>query len=186
MVGIYKIINLKTNECYVGKSKHIEKRWKQHFSKGYGAIHNPKFQEAIEQYGKNGFSFQVVEECAEQVLSERERYWISALKPAYNTVTVGHKVKEETRLKISMSLFGKKPSREIVEKRRKAILERHKTIPQTNAGHKKRVAIQFDGESREFESVKALAEFLGVKNGTVTKALKRNGTVKGKKVWYVV
>ena len=76
MVGIYKITNLITNDCYVGKSKHIEKRWKEHFCRGYGAIHSKQFQTDIEEYGINGFSFRVIEECEEHELQEREKYWI--------------------------------------------------------------------------------------------------------------
>jgi group I intron endonuclease len=63
MVGIYKITNLTTNECYVGKSVNIEKRWIDHFSKSYGARHSVRFQEAIDKYGKQGFDFRVIEEC---------------------------------------------------------------------------------------------------------------------------
>ena len=185
MVGVYKITNLITGDCYVGQSKNVEKRWRDHFCKGYGAMHSKLFQDAIDSQGKEGFSFQIIEECDPKDLWERERYWISELKPAYNTVVDGHPVSEETRRKISKSLVGRKPSPEIVEKRRLAILERHKTIPQTNAGHKKKVAVQMEVVV-EFESVKACAEHFGVKPSTVSAALKRGGKVRNKKVWYVV
>jgi len=185
MVGIYLIKNLTTNDCYVGRSKHIEKRWKQHFDSGYGAMHSRKFQEAIDKYGKAGFSFQVLEECDIEALRERERYWINKLAPAYNTVMDGHPVSEETRAKISASLEGRKQPREVVERRKASIRELRKTRPQTNEGHKKKVAIQIR-EITEFDSVKALAEYMGVDASTATKALKRNGKVKGSRVWYVV
>jgi len=185
MVGIYKITNLITNDCYVGKSKHIEKRWKEHFCRGYGAIHSKQFQTDIEEYGINGFSFRVIEECEEHELQEREKYWIERLKPKYNTVMVGHPVSQETRQKISRKLTGRTLSKEHVEKIRNGIRSRNMIIPQTNAGHRKRVAMQAE-IIMEFESVKALAEYLDVDASTVTKALKRQGKVKGKKVWYVV
>lgn len=185
MVGIYLIKNLTTNECYVGKSKHIEKRWRQHFDGSYGAMHSRQFQEAIDRYGKAGFSFQVLEECDIEDLHERERYWIDKLKPAYNTVMDGHPVSEETRAKISASLAGKKQPPEVVEKRKASIRELRKIHPQTNEGHRKKVAIQVS-EIMEFDSIKALAEYMGVDASTVTKALKRNGKVKGSKIWYVV
>ena len=185
MVGIYKITNLKTGESYVGKSVHIAERWSEHFCKGYGARHSARFQEAIDQYGKEGFAFQVLEECQPEELHARERHWISILRPEYNTVTDGHEVSEETRAKIRASLSGKKQPAEVVEKRKASIKERHKAHPQTNEGHRKKVAVQIT-EIMEFESVKALAEHMGVDASTVTKALKRNGKIKGKKVWYVV
>ena len=185
MVGIYKITNLITGESYVGRSVHIEERWKEHFCKGYGARHSARFQEAIDLYGKEGFSFQILEECASEVLSERERYWINTLRPEYNTVTDGHIISPETRAKISASLTGKKQPADVIEKRKASIKELHKTHPQTNEGHRKKVAVQIN-EIMEFESVKAMAEYMGVDASTVTSALKRNGKVKGKKVWYVV
>lgn len=77
MVGIYKITNLKTGECYIGRSIHVEERWKEHFCKGYGAIHSKRFQDAIDQYGKDGFSFRLIEECDPEVIDERERFWIN-------------------------------------------------------------------------------------------------------------
>ena len=115
MVGIYKITNLQTGECYIGRSIHVEERWKEHFCKGYGAIHSKRFQDAIDQYGKDGFSFRLIEECDPEVLDERERFWINSLKPAYNTVTEGHPVSENTRAKISESLAGRKQPPELVE-----------------------------------------------------------------------
>jgi group I intron endonuclease len=185
MVGIYKITNLKTGECYIGRSIHVEERWKEHFCKGYGAIHSKRFQDAIDQYGKDGFSFRLIEECDPEVLDERERFWINSLKPAYNTVTEGHPVSEETRAKISESLAGRKQLPELVEKRRQAILERHKTHPQTNEGHKKKVAVE-EETITVFDSVKDCAEYLGLDASTVTKALKQGKKIHKKKVWYVV
>lgn len=189
MVGIYKITNLLTQDCYVGKSKHVEKRWKEHFCKGYGAIHSKSFQEDIDKYGASGFSFELIEECGVPELHERERFWIGKLNPSYNTVRLGHPVSSETRKKISESLTGRKQPRELVEKRKAALKEYRKTHPQTNAGHRKRVAIESPlhvGGIAEFESVKALAEYLKAPSSSVTKALKRCGKIRGKKVWYVV
>lgn len=186
MTGIYRITNKATGECYVGKSKHVKERWTEHFSKGYGAMHSGKFQAAIDEYGKEGFTFDILEECDEATLHERERYWINALAPEYNTVTDGHSVSAETRARISASLTGRKQPPELVEKRRRSILERHKTHPQTNAGHKKKVAADIAG-TVVFDSVKDAAGYLKVHASSVTKALKRrNGKAGGVRVWYVV
>lgn len=185
MVGVYKITNLITNECYIGQSIHVEERWSEHFCKGYGARHSKKFQDAIDKYGKAGFKFEIIEPCSPEELAVKEDEWIAALKPEYNARFKGRTVDEAMRKRISLSLKGRKQDPALVEKRRQAILERHKTIPQTNAGHRKRVAVS--GEiTAEFESVKATAEFFNVHPSTVTQALKRSGKVKGHKVRYVV
>lgn len=185
MIGIYKITNLETGDFYIGQSKNISRRWNAHFSTWIAPAHGKKFQDDIDQYGKAGFSFQVIEECEPEDLRERERYWINTLHPAYNTVTDGHDVSAETRAKISASLTGKKQSPELIEKRRQALIERYKVFPRTNAWHRKKVAADV-GNVIVFESVKACAEYLGVDNSTMTHALKRGGKVKGHKVWYVV
>ena len=45
MVGIYKITNIKNGKIYVGSSKDIEKRWKEHLYKlKYGVHHSVKLQ----------------------------------------------------------------------------------------------------------------------------------------------
>lgn len=187
MVGVYKITNLYTGDCYIGQSIHVEERWAEHFCKSYGAMHNPKFQKDIEALGKGGFSFEILEECQPEALVERETYWIDRLKPTYNTVVVGHPVSENTRKKISKALVGRKQPEELVEKRKAAIRERHKTHPQTNAGHRKRIGVRReDGEIREFESVKATAEYFGMHASEVTRALKQGWRIRKAKVWYVV
>lgn len=188
MVGVYVIINNTTHERYIGCSKNITKRWKQHFQKGYGAMHSPEFQIAIDSLGCKGFSFRVLEECEESELKEREAAWIRELKPEYNTIYEGHSVKEETRIKIRKKLTGQKHSEETKAKRRLAIKKRHETIPQTNEWHKKKVRVEIKewGREIEFPSVKSVAEFFNVDDSTVTKALKRNGKVRGHRVWYVV
>lgn len=184
MTGIYKITNLNNSKFYIGKSKHIERRWEQHFEKGYGARHLKEFQNDIDVYGKEGFSFEVLEECSQTSLNELEKHYISKLKPQYNKVYDGHIVSPETRAKISKSLTGKKMPEETKKKIAASILKRHETIPQTNAGHRKKVGCE--GFDEPFESVKACAEYFGLHASTVTRALKKNHKVRGNKVWYVV
>lgn len=78
--GIYKITNNITKESYIGQSVNIEKRWSQHRkAKDNYAIHN-----AIQKYGIENFSFEIIELCDN--LIEREIYWISY----YNTYLKGY------------------------------------------------------------------------------------------------
>lgn len=182
MVGIYRITNLVTNDCYIGQSKHIEKRWKQHFQRGYGAQHSDLFQSHIDEYGIEGFRMDVLEECRHDELRERERHYLTAIRPSYNTIYPGHAVSAETRDKIRWKLVGRPLSEETCRKISAAIRKKNAIRPQTNAGHRKRCA----ADGVEFESVGAAADYFGVKPCTVTKALKRKGKVRGHKVWYIV
>lgn len=180
MVGIYKITNLITNDFYIGKSKNIRKRLNNHKQKG---IHSKRFEEDILKYGWNSFSSEVIEECDEDVLHEREAYYISLLKPTYNTVVVGRSRSSETKAKISNSLKGKKQSDETKKKRIASILKRHETIPQTNAGHKKRVLV----DGIEFDSVIDAGKYLGCDPAYLSR-MKAIGRVKykGHEIRYVV
>ena len=78
MIGIYKITNLTNGKSYVGQSVHIERRWTEHCLPSANSL----IAKAIQKYGKEQFSFQVVEECMPEQLDEKEEYYISH----YNTV----------------------------------------------------------------------------------------------------
>ena len=72
MIGIYKIENLINHKCYVGQSIHIEKRWQEHCRPSTKSV----ISSAIKKYGKENFSFQILEECSEQELDEKEIFYI--------------------------------------------------------------------------------------------------------------
>ena len=70
--GIYKIENLFNHKIYIGQSINIEARFKKHKScKDNFLIHK-----AIQKYGKENFSFDIIELCNQEELNEREIYWI--------------------------------------------------------------------------------------------------------------
>lgn len=72
-MGIYKITNLFNGKVYIGQSIHIERRWKEHcfFSA------NSLIGKAIQKYGKQNFSFEILEEVQdEEVLFARLVKWL--------------------------------------------------------------------------------------------------------------
>ena len=75
--GIYKITDLESGRCYVGQAANIADRWKQHIKRGVGAEAptRNKLYPAMEEFGVENFSFEVVEECDRSQLDEREDYW---------------------------------------------------------------------------------------------------------------
>lgn len=82
MVGIYLITNKINNKKYVGQSKDIERRWKEHILKEKNTmIHN-----AIKKYGKENFDFKILELCSLEQLTEKERYYYKKYKPEYNAI----------------------------------------------------------------------------------------------------
>ena len=83
--GIYKITNLINGHSYIGMSKNIEKRIKEHFSHGLNGqrkddLEKPLYK-AFKKYGLKAFDWEILEECEESELKEREIYWIAY----YNT-----------------------------------------------------------------------------------------------------
>lgn len=81
MKGIYIIYNLKNGKSYIGQSVDIEQRWKQHLSSD---LQYPLYK-AFKKYGKENFSFEVLEECDD--LSDKEMYWYETIKPEYNQLS---------------------------------------------------------------------------------------------------
>ena len=81
--GIYVITNTINNKQYVGLSKNCYKRWADHYSKCYTSNKEDDIEKvlykAMRKYGRENFTFQIIEECPEEQLSDREKYWIEKL-----------------------------------------------------------------------------------------------------------
>lgn len=118
---------------YIGKSSiDIEHRRYDHFSLLESDAHRSrngerdKLQNAYNKYGKENFTFELVEnldDCSEEYISEREIYWISYYDSHHNGYnctdggegTSGLVHTEETRQKISERLKGRVPSEKCLD-----------------------------------------------------------------------
>lgn len=76
--GIYKITNLNSEQCYIGQSVDVSKRWKDHCKCGLGieASATNKLYNNMQKNGVWNFSFELLEECSRNLLNEKERFWI--------------------------------------------------------------------------------------------------------------
>ena len=83
--GIYKITNTITGDFYIGSSKDIKRRWREHKwpSKWNECPNNPMYQD-MQKYGLDKFEFQVIEEVEAEKMKEKEQQFIETLKPTYN------------------------------------------------------------------------------------------------------
>ena len=77
MVGIYKITNKITNQCYIGQSIDIARRWRAHRQAAKDQKTETPLYKAIEEYGINNFEFTVLVECQPKELNSLEKYYIS-------------------------------------------------------------------------------------------------------------
>lgn len=71
----------------------LEKRWKEH-CKDYNKARTEKrpLYNAMQKYGIENFRIEKIEECADNIASEREVYWIEKLqtfKNGYNATAGG-------------------------------------------------------------------------------------------------
>jgi group I intron endonuclease len=90
-IGIYKIkINDKE---YIGSSCNIGHRLKHHlWSLENLKHHNRTMQNLYNKYGKEKIYFAIVEKCIEDVLIEREAYYINTLTPYINHILDPQKI----------------------------------------------------------------------------------------------
>jgi group I intron endonuclease len=125
MIGIYKITS-PSGRIYIGQSVNINKR-KRHYSY-YDCKSQKKLYNSLKKYTWEKHIFEIVEECDEILLNERERYYQELYNTTSNTNlnckltktnSKSGKLSEETKLKISIANKGRKYSSEVLENIRK-------------------------------------------------------------------
>lgn len=110
MIGIYKITS-PTKKVYIGQSNNIEKRFYS-----YSKLHNCKSQirlyRSLSKHGVNNHKFEIIEECLETELNDKERYYQDLYSvigangmncKLTNTSDRSGKMSEETKIKLSFS-----------------------------------------------------------------------------------
>lgn len=119
VVGIYKILNIKNNKCYVGSSINIKDRWskhKQHLNKQ--KHHNFHLQKSWSLNGAENFIFEIIEQYDNAITSEfldcRETYWINFYKS--DNEEFGYNLYHYSRKPLNY-----KYSSEVIEKRKERI-----------------------------------------------------------------
>lgn len=79
IMGIYKIQNLINQKCYIGQSIDIKNRWYEEKRTAFDITaknYEYPISRAFRKYGLENFSFEILEECSQEKLNEREKYWI--------------------------------------------------------------------------------------------------------------
>lgn len=82
---IYKATNTINGKVYIGQTiKTVEQRWYEHCF--YEHEKCVLLNRAIEKYGVKAFTIETIEECPNDQLDEKEKYWISY----YNSFNTGY------------------------------------------------------------------------------------------------
>lgn len=120
--GIYMIMNLVNGKFYIGSSYNINNRWNNHKACLRTNNHPSKYlQRAYNKYGEENFIFEILENCLEEKLLEREQIWLD-FHHVYNK-DIGY-----NNLKNAKSCIGRIPS-EIHKKRiSEALTNRYKNM----------------------------------------------------------
>ena len=84
--GIYRITNTITGDFYIGSSKDVKERWRNHKkpSRWKQCPNNPLYLD-IQKYGLEKFVFEILAEVEIDSLKETEQQFIETLKPTYNS-----------------------------------------------------------------------------------------------------
>lgn len=150
--GIYSITCQENDRRYIGSSMNITARWYAHkWALRHGRHYNTHLQRAWDKYGESKFVFEILEECENSALRDRETHWTvhyqschymsgfndrdpnNIKRPSVETIAIiaekkrGQKASIETRMKMSQSRMGHSTSQETREKISKAHRGREKT-----------------------------------------------------------
>jgi len=132
--GIYQIKNTFNGKIYIGSSKNMNTRLRGHIVKLRNDQHcNSHLQSAFNKYGEDVFDYSVIEFCSEEMLIEREQFYVDMLgvispKIGYNKAsdirrTAGYKWTNASKIKLSNSKKGMK----MHENTKKALIEANKS-----------------------------------------------------------
>jgi group I intron endonuclease len=83
--GVYEIVNTVNGKRYIGSSVNINRRWGGHRNDlDKGNHRNSHLQHAWNKYGKDCFTFTILECCDRNVLTNREQFYLDTILPEYN------------------------------------------------------------------------------------------------------
>lgn len=170
--GIYAIVNLLNNKKYVGSTKSLRKRYRQHLNDLVQNKHfNYHIQQSVNKYGIDKFNFIILERCDDvfDTLKFLEQKYINsfgdynickiAYRPPINRV--GHKISEEHRkliAELNRNRIWKKES----------LLKKSMYMKNSDINRRQRKPVlQFDLNNkfiREFPSISEAAIFMGNEN----------------------
>lgn len=124
MIGIYKIEN-PNGKVYIGQSVDIKLRWRKYKSLNCG--NQTKLLNSFKKYGVGSHKFEILENCDELLLNERERYW----QDYYNVISNGlncrlteasdksGRLSDDTKIRIGNANRGKIFSEDVRKNMRK-------------------------------------------------------------------
>ena len=108
---LYKISNLINGKVYVGQTYDFAQRKAGHVYRSKDLTNERPLYRSMRKHGIENFSFDIIEECVDSQVDEREKFWISHYdstntNKGYNLEPGGKGCSDETRRKLSEVLKG--------------------------------------------------------------------------------
>lgn len=206
---IYKITNTINDKVYIGKTQRtIQERWQGHIKDSWNSKyqHRPLYR-AFKKYGLNSFSIEIIEECENNQLNDKEKFWIKqydSFKNGYNATLGGdggHYGELIDRQQINdlwkKGLSLKQICNQTHHERHQisAILKKELNVPEKDIierSRNKKLTAMIDPKTDEiiniFESATSAAKFLGKNNGNNITSVcrKKSKTAYGYKWEYLI
>jgi group I intron endonuclease len=111
---IYRVTNNINSKSYVGQSifSTIKNRKRDHWNDTFLRFDDLKFHRALKKHGFENFNWEIIDNCDNDKLDEREIYWISfydSFKKGYNSTlggqgNYGHKFNKKQIKKLSIAV----------------------------------------------------------------------------------
>lgn len=152
--GIYLFLCTLSNNFYIGSalskkfnSNRLYIRFRNHIKHSY--LSNSILQKAIKKYGIENFEFHILELCQNDIVRERENFYLNILKPKYNILqyadtSLGYKHTQKTKEKLVLA-WTKNPSR----KEHITNLNKNKKLPLDVKNKLKQQALNRSQETKE-------------------------------------
>ena len=120
---VYLLRNLVNNKVYIGQTKDPVRRCSAHFYIARKGNARPLYA-SIRKHGEANFAFEILEECADAAINEREEHWVAHFdsfnaEKGYNLTSGGRQhfqFSEETREKLRQKATGHRHSQATLEK----------------------------------------------------------------------
>lgn len=191
--GIYLIRNILNGKVYIGKSVNIYARVKRHISSLTLAKKHEENQHLINawlKYGKENFSYCVVEVCKQEQLKERELFWMTyygAINPklGYNKRldSSGGMIPHKETIKKLSDAQNKRFSD---PKERLKVSKRSKKFWKENPDRKREMSLKLKELKQKYTFLQLSEEGVLIKEyNTVDDIIKENPTYKWQNIYSV-
>lgn len=150
--GVYQIVNNVNGKFYIGSSKHLSRRKKEHIrGLSRGKSECTILQRAVNKHGIENFEFKILAYCPFEYQFKLEQWFVDTLKPKYNSCLLD--------VRVPIDCFGSKGykyTEEQREDRRKVAFK--KLNSNINFGWKSRPVIKLDLNRNIIEEYGSLKE----------------------------